>query len=119
MQYILAKRSLPLDIASFLDSVFEICEMRGRVGQAGSIKFEVRSKEQNHTIPHVHAVCNEFNISIAIETGEVLTGNLPGKNKKIAVQWVSDHKESLLSTWHSFAFSAKTSMSGSAIGLRR
>lgn len=119
MQYILAKRDLPVDIVAFLNSVFEIYEIRGRVGQLGAIKFEVRSKEKNHTIPHVHATCNEFNISIAIETGEILTGNLPGKNEKIAVRWVLDHKDSLLSTWRDFAFSAKTSMSGSALALRR
>ena len=40
------------------------------------------------------------NISIAIDTGEVLKGNLPGKKQKIAQKWVLDNKDMLITKWN-------------------
>ena len=69
--------AIPKEIAEFLEDVFQIVEIRERVGTIRGIKFEVRTREQNHNKPHVHAEYDKYSISIGIEDGEILAGNLP------------------------------------------
>lgn len=115
MQYIISKSKYPKEIISFLDNVFEIYEIRGRVGNYNGIKFKIKTNETSHNTPHVHAEYGEFNISIEIETGKILAGNLPNKNKKIAVDWVLENKEKLLNGWKNIAISAMTNMKKSKL----
>ena len=96
----------PPEVTEFLRDSFELMEVRGRVGCKDGISFSVRSNEGNHVIPHVHARFGEYEISIAIETGAILAGNLPKKNQKIAVSWVANNRDKLLSDWRSLALSA-------------
>ena len=96
----------PPEVTEFLRDSFELMEIRGRVGYENGISFSIRSNEGNHCIPHVHAKVGEFEISIAIETGEILAGNLPRKNQRIAVAWVLKNRKKLLSDWQSIALSA-------------
>ena len=105
-------------ISSFLDNIFEIYEIRGRVGDINGITFCVRTNEQNHTIPHVHAKYGDYNISIEIATGKVLAGNLPKKNQKVAVEWVLKNKDKLLVDWRNIAISAKTTMTKSKLDFK-
>ena len=88
MPYFVLKSQYPKEIISFLDSVFEIIEIRGRVGYKNGITFVIRTDEKKHHILHVHATYGKYNISIEIETGKVLAGNLPTKNQRLAVEWV-------------------------------
>lgn len=90
---------MPVEIYNFFVDVFELCEVRGKVGEDNGVVFYMSSNEGNHNIPHVHASCGEFDISIGIDDGQVLAGNLPRKNQKIAVSWVKQNKENLLSKW--------------------
>lgn len=112
-----SKAKYPSEIRLFFDTVFELYEIRGRVGNVDGIKFEIRSKESNHNIPHVHAEYGEFNISIEIESGKVLAGNLPNKNKKKAVDWVFMNKNELLTKWKDIAISTKSDMTKSKLKL--
>ena len=50
-----AKGMIPGEIVSFIEKTFQIMEIREKVGEIRGIRFEVRTKEGNHTIPHVHA----------------------------------------------------------------
>ena len=100
------KNEFPSEIISFMESLFLIMEIRERVGTVRGIKFEVRPREKNHNLPHVHAKYDKYEISIAIETGEVLAGNVPPSQQKIAIRWVRDNKEYLLGKWSDIAITA-------------
>lgn len=101
-----AKGSVPKEIVSFLESTFQIMEIREKVATIRGITFEVRSREQNHALPHLYASYDKYWVSIAIATGEVLAGNLPKSQQRIAVEWVKTHSEDLLKRWSAVAFSA-------------
>ena len=107
--WIVTQRMVPPDIVSFMKQAFFLVEIRRRVGEINGLSFEVRSREQNHSVPHVHASYGEYSVLIAIEDGRILEGNLPPKRKKMASDWVRNHKEKLLSDWRNYAMSA-TSM---------
>ena len=54
---------------------------------------------KNHNTPHIHAEYAEYEASIAIETGEVLSGSLPAKKLKLVQAWIEIHKDELLADW--------------------
>ena len=111
-----AKKEIPDEIIFFMDDVFLITEIRERLEIVRGIKFEVRSREQNHSIPHIHASYDKYEISIAIPDGRVLAGNLPTKQQRLAVDWVKAHADELLGKWSSFAMSATSIMTKSRLG---
>lgn len=115
MQYRMARLGNPKEIISFLQNVFEIYEIRQRVGDSKGVVFHVRTNEGNHVLPHIHAAYGEYNISIEIATGRILEGNLPRKKEKIATTWVVDHKEKLLTDWKNIAISAISTMTKSGL----
>lgn len=90
-----ARSEIPEKIVSFMEEVFLIAEIRERLEVVRGIKFEVRSREQNHSIPHIHVSYDKYEISIAISDGRVLAGNLPTKQHRIAVDWVRAHADEL------------------------
>ena len=116
MEWMIKRLNEPKEIISFLEEVFEITEIRGLVGKVKGISFVVHSNEQNHCIPHVHAKYGKYEISIAIESGEVLAGNLPSKNQKKAIDWVLSNKKKLLSDWNNYSLSAVSNHTQSMIG---
>ncbi len=115
MEWIIVKSEYPVEIVKFIEDVFELVEIRGRVGNKKGIVFYIRSNETNHSIPHLHAQYGEYNISIAINTCEVLAGNLPSKQISIAKEWVFRHKEDLLTKWNELSINAISSMTVSKI----
>ena len=105
-EWLFIRMETPSQIVSFIDEVFEVMEIRRRLGKENGIEFIVHSNEKNHARPHIHAKYGEYEISIAIDDQEVLAGNLPKKNTKIAQNWVKTHKNELMEEWNSFAISA-------------
>ncbi|MBR4748912.1 MAG: DUF4160 domain-containing protein [Abditibacteriota bacterium] len=99
-------KDIPHEIISFLESVFLITEIRARMGQANGIIFEIRTREKNHNIPHVHAKYGEFSVTINIETAEVIAGNLPYRQQGTAIDWVKTNKANLLGKWKDIAVTA-------------
>lgn len=53
-----------------------------------------------HKLPHIHAEYSGNLAVYAIETGEVLAGNIPNNKHKLVVAWIEIHKESLMADWH-------------------
>ena len=97
----------PREIEKFLKMVFCLRVVaRKNIGKCGEITFRINSNERNHSVPHIHASCQGYNISIAIENAEVLAGNLPYKQTNIAIKWVEDNRERLINEWENFAFCA-------------
>lgn len=104
-----ARGEVPSEISSFMDQCFKILEIRAKVGEVKGISFEVRTRESNHNTPHIHASFDSYSISIAIETGQVLAGNLPKKQEKYAVNWVINNQQYLLGKWSDLAITAISS----------
>lgn len=111
-----ARNMTPKEIISFMEEVFQIMEIRERLETIRGIKFEVRSREQNHNVPHIHASYDKYSISIAIDSGDVLAGNLPRKQQKLAEDWVKRHKSELLGKWNAIALSATSVTTKSRMG---
>ena len=105
-EWLFIRMDAPKQIVSFIDEVFEVMEIRRRIGQENGIKFVVHSNEKNHARPHIHAEYGEYEVSIAIDNQEVLAGNLPKKNIIIAQNWVKEHQKELMEEWNSFVISA-------------
>ena len=55
--------------------------------------------KKKHNSPHIHAEYAEFEASISIEDGTVLSGNLPNQKLKLVQAWVEIHREDLLANW--------------------
>ena len=54
---------------------------------------------KKHKCPHLHAEYGEHQVTVAIEDGAVLAGNLPTPKMKRVQAWVEIHKEDLLADW--------------------
>lgn len=54
---------------------------------------------REHGVPHFHALYSEHDASIAIESLEVLHGDLPPRVLRLVKQWASLHREKLLKNW--------------------
>jgi hypothetical protein len=53
----------------------------------------------DHPPPHFEAVYGEYEANIAIATGEVLNGHLPGTAARLVKQWTLAHQDELRSNW--------------------
>lgn len=54
---------------------------------------------KKHNCPHIHAEYAEYEVSIAIEDGSVLSGEFPNSKLKLVQAWVEIHREDLLADW--------------------
>lgn len=87
---------------TFFYPVFGLREQRGKVGTRGSIIFEIRTKEQGHNTPHLHAHYGNKNISISLIDFSVLAGNIPAKQERIAIEWTKQNIDVLKSKWNEY-----------------
>ena len=58
----------------------------------------------DHAPPHFHAVYNEYNGLFNIDTLEMIEGDLPGRAKKLVVEWASINKDELKQIWNTQEF---------------
>lgn len=117
-EWLIPREDVPIEIRNFINQIFEVYEIRAKVGSVNGIKFLVHSDEKNHAIPHIHAEYGEYAVSIRIDTGEILAGNLPKKNQKMAQQWVLKHQDELNGIWKNQVISAVSHLTKSAIAKR-
>ncbi|MCB2263573.1 MAG: DUF4160 domain-containing protein [Candidatus Thiosymbion ectosymbiont of Robbea hypermnestra] len=54
---------------------------------------------KKHNRPHIHAEYGEYEASIAIEDGAVLSGRLPPTKLKLVQAWIEIHREDLMVNW--------------------
>lgn len=54
---------------------------------------------REHGVPHFHALYGGREASIAIDSLEVLRGDLPPRVLRLVKQWASLHREELLKNW--------------------
>ena len=118
-EFIAKKNNISMDIINFLFETFYIYEQRAKVGEYKNIKFEVRTKEQGHNRPHVHASFdNKYSISISIDDKiETIAGKLPSKQETFALKWVEEHIGYLRTEWNNIHVEIKLCMIDSALDL--
>lgn len=68
----------------------EICRFLGIV---------IAMHYKDHSPPHFHARYGGYRVVIAIETGEVLAGNVPPRVLGLAQEWRELHRDELVEDW--------------------
>jgi hypothetical protein len=58
----------------------------------------------DHPPPHFHAIYGEYNALIAIESLEVIEGDLPSRAEKMVIEWATLHQKELLNMWNNQEF---------------
>ncbi|WP_374564046.1 DUF4160 domain-containing protein [Nitrosomonas sp.] len=53
----------------------------------------------HHHLPHIHAKYAEFEASISIDDGEIISGELPRKQLRLVQAWIELHRDELLADW--------------------
>ena len=59
---------------------------------------------KDHGTPHFHAVYGEFNGVFEIDTLEMIEGDLPGRARKLILDWAEQYKNDLLVIWKNQEF---------------
>lgn len=54
---------------------------------------------EDHNPPHFHAFYGEHEAKVAIDTGEVMEGNLPRRAMRLVREWTLDRKPDLMNNW--------------------
>ncbi len=54
---------------------------------------------KHHDLPHIHARYAEYEASVAIEDGEILSGDLPRKQLRLVQAWIELRRDELLADW--------------------
>jgi hypothetical protein len=53
----------------------------------------------DHPPPHFHARYGEFEAQVALQTGEILSGDLPRRAAGLVQEWTTLHREELNANW--------------------
>lgn len=67
----------------------------------GILIYLYRELNGQHNIPHVHAQYGEYELSISFD-GNIITGNLPNKQRKLVEAWVALHEDELKAAWKAY-----------------
>lgn len=62
------------------------------------IRLYLLDNKQHH-LPHIHAKYSEFEASISIGDGEILSGELPRKQLRLVQAWIELHRDELMADW--------------------
>ena len=54
---------------------------------------------KHHNLPHIHAKYAEFEASIEIGSGDILSGEIPRKQLRLVQAWIELHRDELLADW--------------------
>lgn len=54
---------------------------------------------RDHAPPHFHAIYGEYEATVAIETAEVLDGQLPRRARTLVSEWAVAHRDELERSW--------------------
>lgn len=65
----------------------------------GVIIYMFSFDDRKHHVPHIHAHYGDASAVVAIESGKVLIGSLPGRKMKLVQAWLEIHQEELMADW--------------------
>ena len=54
---------------------------------------------KEHNPPHIHVYYQEHKATFELESGDLLTGNLPKRQTKMIQAWIEIHREELFADW--------------------
>jgi hypothetical protein len=54
---------------------------------------------KEHNPAHVHAYYQDFKATIRIQDGEILEGQLPSRQLRLAQAWIEIHRDELIADW--------------------
>lgn len=52
-----------------------------------------------HHLPHIHVEYGEFEAVFYIESGDLLSGDLPRAKLRLAQAWIELHRDELMADW--------------------
>ena len=55
--------------------------------------------DKQHHLPHVHAEYAGDDAVFAIETGDVVVGELPSSKARLVQAWIEIHRDELMADW--------------------
>jgi hypothetical protein len=53
-----------------------------------------------HNPPHFHAIYNDYEAEMDIQTLEIIAGDLPKKVRNLVMEWAIDHRDELMEDWN-------------------
>jgi hypothetical protein len=65
----------------------------------GVIVYMYFMDNKQHKMPHIHAYYQEYEVIVAIPSGEVLEGKIPGGKMKLLQAWIELHQEEVIADW--------------------
>lgn len=68
------------------------------VDNINGIKINIYNGD--HRPPHIHAIYNEYEVLLIIETGDIYAGDLPTKQLKLAIDWLAGNSEWALEVFY-------------------
>lgn len=54
---------------------------------------------KEHNPPHLHAYFQDYKMTIRIDDGEIMEGNMPVRQIRLVQAWVEIHKDELWADW--------------------
>ncbi|MBI5242533.1 MAG: DUF4160 domain-containing protein [Elusimicrobia bacterium] len=68
------------------------------------IVIKMYFSQSEHGIPHFHALYGEYNAVFAIESLNILEGDLPVRCERLVKEWAARHQKELLDMWNTQEF---------------
>ncbi len=59
---------------------------------------------REHGVPHLHAIYGELNGVFALETLDLIEGDLPARAERLVREWAQLHRAALLEMWKTQQF---------------
>ena len=60
--------------------------------------------QKEHQPPHFHAVYGEYNALFAIDSLEMIEGDLPNRAERLVKEWAERYRKELQTMWNSQEF---------------
>ncbi len=51
---------------------------------------------KQHSVPHIHAKYQEYEVVVSIPEGDILEGSLPNPKMKLLQAWIEIHRDELI-----------------------
>ena len=65
----------------------------------GVIVYMFALDNRQHHLPHIHVEFQGDEAVIAIASGEVLAGSIPGNKMKLVQAWIEIHRDEIMADW--------------------
>jgi len=70
------------------------------IARCYGIKIKMYVSQSEYGVPHFHAIYGEFNAVFAIESLEMMEGDLPGRAQRLVEEWANIYQKELLEMWN-------------------